>query len=127
MVGIDYDSEDDHQDKDKRKSGTGSGSGFGSTGGSSSAFSRFYSGNAGGAGIGAVGGGGAEGGGGGDEGGRSVGRYNPLFHNAVSFFFFRLHSGVVGWGRRWWLSWLTMIILSRCMLAVCSLFSLDGQ
>lgn len=84
----DYDSDDDQHDKEKRKS-----AGFGSSGGSSSAFSRFYSGNAGGAGIGSVVGGGGDGGGGGDEGGKSVGRYNPLFHNAVSFVFVLVDNG----------------------------------
>ena len=47
-------------------------------GGGTSTFSRFYSGHAGGSA-----GDDEDEAGAGDEGGKSVGRYNPLFHNAV--------------------------------------------
>ncbi|CAM9632006.1 unnamed protein product [Ectocarpus sp. 6 AP-2014] len=70
ILGImpDYDSDTDMpmDMQDKFKSGSSSGG----------TFSRFYSGHGGAAGAGE----------GDDEGGMSVGRYNPLFHNAVRGF-----------------------------------------
>lgn len=63
MPGYDSDTDMPMDMQDKFKSGSSSGG----------TFSRFYSGHGGAAGAGA----------GDDEGGMSVGRYNPLFHNAV--------------------------------------------
>lgn len=74
MVGI-MDDDDDSEDEGVPIVGTWNRKTMG--GGGTSTFSRFYSGHAGGSAEDDEDEAGA-----GDEGGKSVGRYNPLFHNA---------------------------------------------